>query len=329
VSCGNGSSAVTDRAPERTRTATTTDPGASVDSLRRYLREIGRIPLLDAEDEVRLASAIEVGLLASWRLQRRDLPESELTDLEALRVRGVAAKRALVEANLRLVVSIARRYVGRGVPLLDLIQEGNLGLIRAVEKFDYTRGFKFSTYATWWIRQAVTRALADQSRTIRLPVHVTEDMNRVLRTRRELTQLNGAAPSVAELARQCDLPTKRVEDLLAYVPEPVSLSVPVGEHETTEFGELIEDADSPQPDRVSDAHELVTFVAEVLDTLDDRERRLVRLRFGLEDGYAHTLEDIGQEFGVTRERVRQIEARTMAKLSHGRYAAGLHAFLEE
>jgi RNA polymerase primary sigma factor len=301
------------------------------DLVRLYLREIGRVKLLTAAEEVSLARAVEAGVLAAER--RSHLPSSadgqlmdDLTELERL---GAAAKRHLLEANLRLVVSVARRYVGRGLAMLDLVQEGNLGLIRAVEKFDYAKGYKFSTYATWWIRQAITRAIADQARTIRVPVHVVETMHRVVRQHRELAQQLGRDPLPTELAAVCGLSAVRVRELLALVPEPVSLSAPVGDHDDGELGDLIEDVEVADPERLTEQQQRMEYVERALASLGERERRVVRLRFGLEDGRPHTLEDVGNTFGVTRERVRQIEARSLAKLRHGQYAAGLAAFLQD
>ncbi len=303
---------------------------AASDIVRLYLREIGRVPLLTAAEEVELARQVEAGVFAAERLMTQTTSDRGLrAELSAVADAGERAKARLLEANLRLVVSVARRYVGRGLPLLDLIQEGNLGLIRAVEKFDYTRGFKFSTYATWWIRQAVTRAIADQARTIRMPVHVVETLNRIRRQHRVLSQDLGREPTVAELASSVGLPEERITDLLEMAPEPVSLSVRVGETGETELGELIEDSDTGGPADVVNQHLMGEFVDEALDSLGERERDVVRLRFGLEDGAPHTLEEVGQRFGVTRERVRQIEAKSLAKLRHGRYSTGLHDFLEE
>jgi RNA polymerase primary sigma factor len=300
------------------------------DVVRQYLREIGRIPLLTAADEVRLARAVEAGLFAEEELGGRfDGPPAARQELEAVAEAGRAAKCHLVEANLRLVVSVAKRYVGRGLPLLDLIQEGNLGLIRAVEKFDYTRGFKFSTYATWWIRQSVTRAIADQARSIRMPVHVVETLHKILRVQRQLSQSLGREPTLEQVAAVVGVPPERVAELLELAPEPVSLSLPVGESEGSVLGDLIEDDGADDPEHVAVDELCCDYVDRVLGSLGERERRVVRMRYGLDDGLQHTLEEVGREFGVTRERVRQIEAKTLSKLRHGRYAKGLHDFLEE
>jgi RNA polymerase primary sigma factor len=300
------------------------------DVVRQYLREIGRIPLLSAAEEVQLSRAVEAGLFAQEALAGAfEGPDADRAELLAIAEAGHAAKRRLVESNLRLVVSVAKRYVGRGLPLLDLIQEGNLGLIRAVEKFDYTRGFKFSTYATWWIRQSVTRAIADQARAIRMPVHVVETLHKVLRVHRQLSQTLGRDPSLEEVAAVAGIETAKVAELMALAPEPVSLSLPVGESEESVLGDLIEDADGDDPEECATEHLLTEYLGSVLGTLGDREQRVVRMRYGLDDGQQHTLEEVGREFGVTRERVRQIEAKSLSKLRHGRYAEGLHEFLEE
>jgi RNA polymerase primary sigma factor len=309
------------------------DEGAEAslpDVVRQYLREIGRVPLLSAADEVHLARAVEAGLFAEEELRGRfDGPPAQREELEQIVDEGVLAKRRLVESNLRLVVSVAKRYVGRGLPLLDLIQEGNLGLIRAVEKFDYARGFKFSTYATWWIRQSVTRAIADQARSIRMPVHVVETLHKVLRVQRQLAQTLGRDPTIEEIAEVVGVEVERVAELVTMAPEPVSLSLPVGESEGNVLGDLIEDSDGTDPEAAATGHLLGDYLDRVLTTLGDRERRVVRMRYGLDDGQQHTLEEVGREFGVTRERVRQIEAKSLAKLRHSRHATGLHDFLEE
>jgi RNA polymerase primary sigma factor len=310
-------------------------PAASLDTVdrttdlvRQYLREIGRVPLLSAAEEVSLARAVEAGLFAEERLANANgLLAQQRVDLEEIAMRGRLAKDRLIESNLRLVVSVAKRYVGRGLPMLDLIQEGNVGLIRAVEKFDYTKGYKFSTYATWWIRQAISRALADQSRTIRMPVHVVETMNKVLRVQRRLMQEMGREPSSPEIAKETGIEEARVIELLSLAPEPVSLHTPVGETEENELGDLIEDSDVEAPSEFVTHQLLREDLDAILRSLGERERQVVRLRYGLEDGQQHTLEEVGRTFGVTRERVRQIEAKTLAKLRHGRWAQALRDYL--
>jgi RNA polymerase primary sigma factor len=298
------------------------------DLVRQYLREIGRVPLLTAAEEVELARSVEAGLFAEDRLENgTGLDETLRSELGQLVLLGSEAKRTLIEANLRLVVSVAKRYIGRGLPLLDLVQEGNVGLIRAVEKFDYVKGYKFSTYATWWIRQAISRALADQSRTIRMPVHVVESMNKVLRVQRRLLQELGHEPSAEELAAETGLETARVLDLLSFAYEPISLHTPVGETTENELGDLIEDGDSETPAEFVAQLMLKEHLDEVLDSLGEREQAVVRLRYGLDDGEARTLEEVGRHFGVTRERVRQIEAKTLAKLRRGRFAGALREYL--
>lgn len=295
------------------------------DLVRIYLREIGRVPLLTAEEEVELAKSIEAGLFAEDRLcaaGRRPLPE-----LEELVWEGVRAKQRLIEANLRLVVSIAKRYVGRGMLFLDLIQEGNLGLIRAVEKFDYTKGYKFSTYATWWIRQAITRAIADQARTIRIPVHMVETINKLVRVQRQLHQDLGREPAPEEIALEMDLPVDRVVEIQRIAQEPVSLQSPIGE-EDSDLGDFIEDADAVVPMEAAAFIMLQDQLDDILATLSEREQRIIQLRFGLSDGHPRTLEEVGREFGVTRERIRQIESKTLAKLRHPTRAQMLRDYLE-
>lgn len=272
------------------------------DPVRMYLKEIGRVPLLTAEEEVELAKRMEVG------------------DEEA--------KRRLAEANLRLVVSIAKRYVGRGLLFLDLIQEGNLGLIKAVEKFDYRKGYKFSTYATWWIRQAITRAIADQARTIRIPVHMVETINKLIRVSRQLLQAYGREPSPEEIAHEMDIPVERVREIMKIAQEPVSLETPIGEEEDSHLGDFIEDQDAPAPAEAASFILLREQLEEVLETLTPREEKVLRLRFGLDDGRSRTLEEVGQEFGVTRERIRQIEAKALRKLRHPSRSKKLKDFLE-
>nr|WP_307806681.1 RNA polymerase sigma factor [Streptomyces sp. FH025] len=303
--------------------------GPAADLLRQYLREIGRIRLLTAAEEVELARRIEAGLFADERLHGDPPPPDRLArELDTLVVRGRIAKRRLIEANLRLVVSIAKRYVGRGLTLLDLVQEGNLGLIRAVEKFDYARGYKFSTYATWWIRQGMSRALADQARTIRVPVHVVELINRVIRAQRALLQERGLEPTAADLAAALELTEERVRELLRLAQEPISLHTPVGEEDDVALGDLIEDADATSPAESATFLLLRQHLDAVLATLGERERQVVQLRYGLDDGRPRTLEEIGAVFGVTRERIRQIESKTLVKLREHAHAAQLRGYLD-
>ncbi|MGQ0465367.1 MAG: RNA polymerase sigma factor RpoD [Sporichthyaceae bacterium] len=300
----------------------------ATDLVRHYLREIGRVRLLTAVEEVQLARRIEAGVLAAEKLTLDAAMEPQLRrELAIIEADGGNAKRALIEANLRLVVSIAKRYAGRGLPFLDLVQEGNLGLIRAVEKFDYTKGYKFSTYATWWIRQAVTRALADQARTIRVPVHVVEMINKIIRLQRVLHQETGREPRPDEIAEKLDLTTERVLEALRYAQDPVSLHTPIGESEDSELGDLIEDGEAPSPADAASVSMLRADLEQILETLGEREKRVVQMRYGLHDGNPHTLEEVGQIFGVTRERVRQIEANTLAKLRHRPAAAELREYL--
>jgi RNA polymerase primary sigma factor len=272
------------------------------DPVRMYLKEIGRIPLLTSDEEIELAKRIEQG--------------------------SEEAKRRLTEANLRLVVSIAKRYVGRGMLFLDLIQEGNLGLIKAVEKFDYSKGYKFSTYATWWIRQAITRAIADQARTIRIPVHMVETINKLIRVSRQLLQELGREPTPEEIAHEMDIPAERVREIMKIAQEPVSLETPIGEEEDSHLGDFIEDEDAPAPAEAASFLLLKEQLEEVLDTLTAREEKVLRLRFGLDDGRSRTLEEVGQEFGVTRERIRQIEAKALRKLRHPSRSKKLKDYLE-
>jgi RNA polymerase primary sigma factor len=302
--------------------------GPAGDLFRQYLREIGRVPLLNAVLEVELAQAVEAGLFAEEKLTYETHLKPQLRrELAILVLEGQAAKRRLIEANLRLVVSIAKRYLGRGMSILDLVQEGNLGLIRAVEKFDYTRGYKFSTYATWWIRQAMSRALADQARTIRVPVHVVELMNRVVRLQRRLLQENGVEPSPDDIAEVLGVAVERVVEVLRLAQEPVSLHAPVGEEDDVALGDLIEDADAVSPADSVAVVMLREHLDALLSTLGEREKRVVQLRYGLTDGQPHTLEEIGRTFGVTRERIRQIEAKTLAKLRGHTYADQLLDYL--
>ncbi|MFI0409840.1 RNA polymerase sigma factor RpoD [Actinomadura sp. KC216] len=298
------------------------------DLVRIYLREIGRVPLLTAEDEVELAKSIEAGLFAEEKMAHTAvLARGELLDLEQLSREGTRAKQRLIEANLRLVVSIAKRYVGRGMLFLDLIQEGNLGLIRAVEKFDYTKGFKFSTYATWWIRQAITRAIADQARTIRIPVHMVETINKLVRVQRQLHQDLGREPSPEEIGLEMGLSPIRVVEIQRIAQEPVSLQSPIGE-EDSDLGDFIEDADAVVPIEAAAFILLQDQLEDILGTLSEREQRIIQLRFGLTDGHPRTLEEVGREFGVTRERIRQIESKTLAKLRHPSRAQMLREYLD-
>lgn len=311
-------------APARAETG-----GPSADLFRQYLREIGRIPLLTAAEEVELARRVEAGLFAEEKLAGTPDLDSRLAhDLDRLVVMGRVAKRRLIEANLRLVVSVAKRYVGRGLTMLDLVQEGNLGLIRAVEKFDYARGYKFSTYATWWIRQAMSRALADQARTIRVPVHVVELINRVVRVQRRMLQERGYEPTPEEVATELDLLPERVSEVLRLAQEPVSLHAPVGEEEDVALGDLIEDGDAASPVESAAFLLLREHLEAVLSTLGERERKVVQLRYGLIDGRPRTLEEIGRLFGVTRERIRQIESKTLNKLRDHAFADQLRGYLD-
>lgn len=312
--------------PARARADTS---GPSSDLFRQYLREIGRIPLLTAAEEVELARRVEAGLFAEEKLGNTPDLDSELAlDLDRLVVMGRMAKRRLIEANLRLVVSVAKRYVGRGLTMLDLVQEGNLGLIRAVEKFDYARGYKFSTYATWWIRQAMSRALADQARTIRVPVHVVELINRVVRVQRRMLQERGYEPTPDEVATHLELPPERVSEVLRLAQEPVSLHAPVGEEDDVALGDLIEDGDAASPVESAAFLLLREHLEAVLSTLGERERKVVQLRYGLADGRPRTLEEIGRIFGVTRERIRQIESKTLNKLRDHAFADQLRGYLD-
>ena len=303
------------------------DAGTS-DTVRLYLREIGQVDLLTTEDERRLAQLIEEGHLAAEQIDGGVVdPTQERLLLRAVQ-RGERAKSELTQANLRLVVSIAKRYSGRGMQLLDLIQEGNLGLMRAVDKFDHTKGFKFSTYATWWIRQAITRAIADQARTIRIPVHMVEHMNRLTRTRRQMHQELEREPTVDELAAKLQMEAEKVRDLLRYAMDPLSLDSPVGEEDESNLGDFIEDANVDGPADAATRAMLHEAVEQVLGELSEREQEIVRMRFGLDGGQAKTLEEVGKEFGVTRERIRQIEAKTLAKLRHPQRSQRLREFLE-
>ena len=307
--------------------------GVSIeDPVRMYLKEIGKVPLLTAEEEIELAKRMEVGMAAREELTLVESGEKEVdADTKRQLQRDVAsgedAKKKLAEANLRLVVSIAKRYVGRGMLFLDLIQEGNLGLIKAVEKFDYTKGYKFSTYATWWIRQAITRAIADQARTIRIPVHMVETINKLIRVSRQLLQELGREPTSEEIAEEMNMPVERVREILKISQEPVSLETPIGEEEDSHLGDFIQDENVPVPADAAAFTLLKEQLVEVLDTLTDREQKVLRLRFGLDDGRARTLEEVGKEFNVTRERIRQIEAKALRKLRHPSRSRKLKDFL--
>ncbi len=317
------------------------DPNTLVDSfgiddpVRMYLKEIGKVNLLTSEEEVDLAQVITDGTIAVERLQAHakgddgDFPltPEDVSELKQLERKGRRAKQRLAEANLRLVVSIAKRYVGRGMLFLDLIQEGNLGLIKAVEKFDYTKGFKFSTYATWWIRQAITRAIADQARTIRIPVHMVETINKVIRVSRQLLQELGHDPSPEEIAEEMNMPVDKVREILKIAQEPVSLETPIGEEEDSHLGDFIPDEDASEPSEAASFTLLKEQLVDVLGTLTPREEKVLKLRFGIEDGRTRTLEEVGKEFNVTRERIRQIEAKALRKLRHPSRSKKLKDFL--
>lgn len=303
--------------------------GVSIeDPVRMYLKEIGKVPLLSAEEEIEYAQKIEDGVAAAEKIkeiegmlesageEEKEALEKEKKELGYVVADGEAAKQKLAEANLRLVVSIAKRYVGRGMLFLDLIQEGNLGLIKAVEKFNYRKGFKFSTYATWWIRQAITRAIADQARTIRIPVHMVETINKLIRVNRQLLQDLGREPLPEEIAEKMDIPVERVREISKISQEPVSLETPIGEEEDSHLGDFIQDDNVPVPAEAAAFTLLKEQLVEVLSTLTEREQKVLRLRFGLDDGRARTLEEVGKEFNVTRERIRQIEAKALRKLRH-------------
>jgi RNA polymerase primary sigma factor len=301
---------------------------ATSDPVRMYLKEIGRVPLLTAEEEVDLAKRVEAGLFASEKLLTSSVGAAMRRDLELIERDGQLAKKRLIEANLRLVVSIAKRYVGRGMLFLDLIQEGNLGLIRAVEKFDYTKGYKFSTYATWWIRQAITRAIADQARTIRIPVHMVETINKLVRIQRQLLQDLGREPTPEEIGKEMELPPERVREIQKLSQEPVSLETPIGEEDDSNLGDFIEDSDAVVPIDAASFILLQEQLDSILHTLSEREKKVIQLRFGLTDGHPRTLEEVGKEFGVTRERIRQIESKTLSKLRHPSRSQKLRDYLE-
>ena len=311
--------------------------GVSIeDPVRMYLKEIGKVPLLSAEEEIELAQHMENGVVAKEKiaiLRKREAEDGEdnteeIAELQKEADLGDDAKKRLAEANLRLVVSIAKRYVGRGMLFLDLIQEGNLGLIKAVEKFDYRKGYKFSTYATWWIRQAITRAIADQARTIRIPVHMVETINKLIRISRQLLQELGREPSPEEIAVEMNMPVERVREILKISQEPVSLETPIGEEEDSHLGDFIQDDNVPVPADAAAFTLLKEQLGEVLGTLTEREQKVLTLRFGLEDGRARTLEEVGKEFNVTRERIRQIEAKALRKLRHPSRSRKLKDYLE-
>ena len=318
----------------RARRADTSTVMLTGDPVRMYLKEIGKVDLLTASEEGNLAMKIEAGTEATQKLEDFEDEKIELSRAEQRRLMrieqvGLDAKQQLISANLRLVVSIAKRYVGRGMLFLDLIQEGNLGLIRAVEKFDYTKGFKFSTYATWWIRQAITRAIADQARTIRIPVHMVETINKLIRVQRQLLQDLGRDPTPEESGAEMGMSPDRVREIQKISQEPVSLETPIGEEEDSQLGDFIEDSTAiAPPDAASDSM-LREQLEQVLDGLADRERKVIKFRFGLEDGRPRTLEEVGREFGVTRERIRQIESKTLAKLRHPSRSSRLKDYMEE
>ena len=323
----------TSRSRSRTRGVDASTVMLTGDPVRMYIKEIGKVDLLTAADEVDLAMKIEAGLEASNKLEAAENGEIELTRAEMRRLTrvenvGLEAKQALISANLRLVVSIAKRYVGRGMLFLDLIQEGNLGLIRAVEKFDYEKGFKFSTYATWWIRQAITRAIADQARTIRIPVHMVETINKLVRVQRQLLQDLGRDPTPEEIGAEMDMSADRVREIQKISQEPVSLETPIGEEEDSQLGDFIEDSQAVVPPDAASFSMLQEQLTQVLDSLADRERKVIELRFGLVDGHPRTLEEVGREFGVTRERIRQIESKTLAKLRHPSRSSKLKDYIE-
>ena len=302
--------------------------GPSADLVRVYLNGIGRTALLSAQDEVDLAKRIEAGVYAKHLLdtEQDSMSRERRSDLNTVVRDGRRAKNHLMEANLRLVVSLAKRYTGRGMPLLDLIQEGNLGLIRAVEKFDYTKGFKFSTYATWWIRQAITRGMADQSRTIRLPVHLVEQVNKLARIKRDLHQKYGREATEEEMAKEADMSVDKVTDLLDHSRDPVSLDMPVGSEEDAPLGDFIEDGESANAENTVISGFLQDDLRRVLGTLEEREQAVIRMRYGLDDGQPHTLDQIGRAFGLSRERVRQIEREVMSKLRQGDRADRLRSY---
>jgi len=299
------------------------------DPVKMYLKEIGQIPLLDPKEEPKIAKRIQDGSEARKMLaENLDLDEEKKKELDRIAEDGEQAKQLLISSNLRLVVSIAKKYVGRGMLFLDLIQEGNCGLIKAVEKFDYTKGFKFSTYATWWIRQSITRAIADQARTIRIPVHMVETINKLIRIQRQMLQDLGREPIPEEIGAEMNMPTEKVREILKIAQEPVSLETPIGEEDDSHLGDFIEDQDATSPAEHAAYELLKEQIESVLDTLTDREENVLRLRFGLDDGRTRTLEEVGKVFGVTRERIRQIEAKALRKLRHPSRSKQLKDFLE-
>ena len=312
------------------------DPNSLVDNfsiddpVRMYLKEIGKVPLLAPDEETELAQKMSAGNLASEQFESMDITSmsaEELKQMKTIIKQGERAKQKLAEANLRLVVSIAKRYVGRGMLFLDLIQEGNLGLIKAVEKFDYTKGYKFSTYATWWIRQAITRAIADQARTIRIPVHMVETINKVIRVSRQLLQELGHDPTPEEISAEMNMPVDKVREIMKIAQEPVSLETPIGEEEDSHLGDFIPDEGASEPSEAASFTLLKEQLVEVLSTLTPREEKVLKLRFGIEDGRTRTLEEVGKEFNVTRERIRQIEAKALRKLRHPSRSKKLKDFL--
>lgn len=315
-------------APREKREEKETTRVGTGDPVRMYLKEIGKVPLLTAEQEVELAKMIEAGKEAEKELKKPDLDEKRRRELQRIVRMGERAKAKLIESNLRLVVSIAKKYVGRGLLFLDLIQEGNLGLIRAVEKFDYKKGYKFSTYATWWIRQAITRAIADQARTIRIPVHMVETINKMSRVQRQLLQELGREPTPEEIAREMGISVEKVHEIQKISQDPVSLETPIGEEEDSQLGDFVKDEKAEDPVDYASKTMLREDVRKLLEGLSERERKVIEYRFGLIDGRARTLEEVGQLFGVTRERIRQIESKTIKKLQNPNKSAGLRDYLD-
>ena len=322
--------AIAEEGPNALATGITAEELVSVsDPVRMYLQEIGRVPLLTPQQEVELALQVEAGVKAADKLAAGQFSTEDRVILQRTARLGQQAKDRLVEANLRLVVSIAKKYVGRGMPLLDLIQEGNLGLMRAVEKFDYRKGFKFSTYATWWIRQAVTRALADQARTIRVPVHMVETINKLAQVQRQLLQELGREPNISEIAGEMEVDPGRVTELRQIAQDPVSLETPLGEDDDSTLGDFVEDSEAEVPVEAASFRLLQEYVAHALEELNERERQVIVMRFGLADGRVRTLEEVGAHFNVTRERVRQLETKALAKLRHPARSRRLQGYLRE